>query len=1581
MGYEKTIPLANVLTKESKTLEESFTRHHSKRPSIATVNEPADTRRRETNESESEHLPKNGRSDEGTGIKELSSRKAVANRKDVSVSVTQLYADPLDAIDLQNSQRSVISEKPTAAAGTSPAHQKTTIYSTPSFSAERNNNQQDIYLTPQLNASLVFSSSSSDKTKLSSASTSKNDDLMNKNSEKRRNGLDTLNTSSPRRDDSPHQGDQPNRNANSSPTPTTLENTTTEVNMNTPWNVNLIQSKSRTHHDRIPEATPWQGDQSQNLYSIQLRTPKTLENTAAEVNTNTPWNMSLRKVPSLDTDDSGNASPAETSFWSGVHLKKVSDSSIVADGAGVDTRLPLKVDANSIKMLQDGLSMGGVKNVLTRDGLSTSMINVDHNIPGPIPLMDDPQYAKYFTMLKLGLPMGAVKNAMTRDGLEPTVMDGDHNAPVPTPLKDDPQYTKYFTMLQKGLTMEAAKNAMTRDGLDPSVIDNLMDDPLLYEKYSKIPSPMCSRQNHPKSPTKQVHGGGLNMTSTNDGGESVRWSIGDTIDLLKLPVDLFPMQSRTKNIPLANDTSTCVLMGSEVMVIAQKRNDCDSGNIANVLWCKNYTEIRSLNLLDTSESGIVRAEISINEGRSYPLCFDSLPTWIDLIQIFYQFKNNFPAKVDDNHVETEDEHKQSGAVEEIILYSGEELKLITQYRKMRKSVPKEAIELRLENKGVSDSVRDAIFEPEKKLFKIPNHIHPLAGGGIAAAAAAMKWNNNQDLADNTSNDEIRPIHPLAGGGIAAAAAAAAMKRNNNQDLADNTGNDEIRPIHPLAGGGISAAAAAAAMERNNNQDANNGASNDAARPIHPLAGGGIAAAAAAAAMKRITDNGASNDAARPIYPSTVGEITVAPIINQGVTNGASNNTRLPLKDDPKYAKYFKMLKMGIIMGAVKNAITKDGLNPSVMDGDHNAPAPMPLKDDPKYAKYFKMLKMGLPMGAVKNAITKDGLNPSMMDGDHNAPAPMPLKDDPKYAKYFKMLKMGLPVGAVKNAITKDGLDPSVMDGDHNLPASTCRNAPSDTKKSNQDKFNRVKVYWDGAVKGDVSDSIWGGGSPGVEVIFDDPEFEMRVQKERRKKIDAPTVIEAITPHKGKKKVEIIDGSKNLQCEVLLRHLKDIAPEKIAIAVDEVNPDAFSSERVGSLKAFLPTEDEQSKLKKHLAQGELTDLNQCERIMVQMMNVEHCKEKLEGLSFIHGYSQHLTELQKNLKVIDKACDELKESKQFRSILTLVLGFGNKINTAAGMRKSVTIPMSSLVKLKETKDIDSEMTLLELLVHIIMKKKQDITLLSFQEEIPSVRQATKVEWGTMVENAYKSISESVGKLREFQKLIAVQDFLVQEGLHDQGCFLSDLKTSMECTKARFDKLTSEYFRDDVKVPHQWFMDIDAFTKDFQKARVAVTKKFEAAEKKATVVTKSRPGTPASIKQGFKANFTTAITTPKPPTLLELIARDTPASIKQGYKANFTTETATPKPPTLLELIARGTPASIKQGYKANFTTETATPTPSTPFEVKIRKINTIPSMSVSLENHPIHTDKRAIRSSTSLGSGILPDWEVAIARDEH
>lgn len=70
---------------------------------------------------------------------------------------------------------------------------------------------------------------------------------------------------------------------------------------------------------------------------------------------------------------------------------------------------------------------------------------------------------------------------------------------------------------------------------------------------------------------------------------------------------------------------------------------------------------------------------------------------------------------------------------------------------------------------------------------------------------------------------------------------------------------------------------------------------------------------------------------------------------------AANDERPALKDDPKYSRYFRMLKIGMPMDVVKHAMIRDCLDPAVMDGDHNKPAceGIPLKDDPKYSKYFK----------------------------------------------------------------------------------------------------------------------------------------------------------------------------------------------------------------------------------------------------------------------------------------------------------------------------------------------------------------------------------------------------------------------------------------------------------------------------------------------------------------------------------------------------------------------------------------------------------------------------------------------------
>jgi len=129
------------------------------------------------------------------------------------------------------------------------------------------------------------------------------------------------------------------------------------------------------------------------------------------------------------------------------------------------------------------------------------------------------------------------------------------------------------------------------------------------------------------------------------------------------------------------------------------------------------------------------------------------------------------------------------------------------------------------------------------------------------------------------------------------------------------------------------------------------------------------------------------------------------------------------------------------------------------------PPAMAVKDDPQYAKYFKMLKFGLAVGACKLKMQAEGMDPSILDLDPDSPSPnggggqppppgggappppppppaapkILLKDDPLYSKYFKMLKFGSPVGACKLKMEADGVDPSILDMD---PDSPSPNQPS-----------------------------------------------------------------------------------------------------------------------------------------------------------------------------------------------------------------------------------------------------------------------------------------------------------------------------------------------------------------------------------------------------------------------------------------------------------------------------------------------------------------------------------------------------------
>ena len=145
----------------------------------------------------------------------------------------------------------------------------------------------------------------------------------------------------------------------------------------------------------------------------------------------------------------------------------------------------------------------------------------------------------------------------------------------------------------------------------------------------------------------------------------------------------------------------------------------------------------------------------------------------------------------------------------------------------------------------------------------------------------------------------------------------------------------------------------------------------------------------------------------------------------------------------------------------------------------DAPPPPPpvarIDTHPDYAPLFKMLRLGVPMGNVKQKATALGLRTDVLEdpaapitilgGDGGGgggaapaaptaatpaaprappppppppsaptPAPQPPPDagkpalGPEYDKFLKMLKVGIPLGAVKSKAALEGLDPNLITG-------------------------------------------------------------------------------------------------------------------------------------------------------------------------------------------------------------------------------------------------------------------------------------------------------------------------------------------------------------------------------------------------------------------------------------------------------------------------------------------------------------------------------------------------------------------------
>ncbi|KAG7382834.1 hypothetical protein PHYBOEH_010225 [Phytophthora boehmeriae] len=477
-------------------------------------------------------------------------------------------------------------------------------------------------------------------------------------------------------------------------------------------------------------------------------------------------------------------------------------------------------------------------------------------------------------------------------------------------------------------------------------------------------------------------------------------------------------------------------------------------------------------------------------------------------------------------------------------------------------------------------------------------------------------------------------------------------------------------------------------------------------------------------------------------------------------SSSSEKDQTPLKDHPKYEKYFKMLKVGLPPPVVKHKMQSEDVDPAILDMDPNKPLPemtqsasgldaeaeaayqAQLKEyEAKHGKYTQMVKVGLPPAVVEHKMRMDGVDPAWLNGPPKRPEPKtgePTEEEraahrKKYHKYFNMLRMGLPRGAVEHKMRMAGVDPKELDG----PVSTATPVEQPKPKTLKRKDSiRKKLHWEGKKHGGRArrDSLWGASSfdEAKEQVSDESramleKLFVKSLTDNKKRNSTAKSDGAAAQKKKKAMVQLIDMKKSQNIAITLARVKLSYPE-LKREILAMNPTVLSTSQVRSLMDMWPDRKEEEAIKAF--KGDIATIGAAEKFLVEVSSVPRFREKLGCLVFKQEFPSRAQELRKSLSLVIRGVHQVCSSAELRQLFIYILQIGNLLNFGdadSGDHGVEAFSLGSLVKFSQTKAFVGGITFLQ---YVVQSIERDVPQLAhFYNGIDLISKCSKVAFNSL------------------------------------------------------------------------------------------------------------------------------------------------------------------------------------------------------------------------------------------------------------
>ncbi|KAK3211275.1 hypothetical protein Dsin_015981 [Dipteronia sinensis] len=345
------------------------------------------------------------------------------------------------------------------------------------------------------------------------------------------------------------------------------------------------------------------------------------------------------------------------------------------------------------------------------------------------------------------------------------------------------------------------------------------------------------------------------------------------------------------------------------------------------------------------------------------------------------------------------------------------------------------------------------------------------------------------------------------------------------------------------------------------------------------------------------------------------------------------------------------------------------------------------------------------------------------------------------------------------------------------------------------------------------------------------------------------------------KVQLIELRRAYNCEIMLTKVKIPLPD-LMCSVLALDDSALDVDQVDNLIKFCPTKEETELLKGY--NGDKENLGKCEQFFLELMKVPRVESKLRVFSFKRQFCTQVSDLRKNLNIINSASEEVRNSAKLKRIMQTILSLGNALNYGTARGSAVGFRLDSLLKLTDTRARNNKMTLMHYLCKVLAEKLPE--LIDFAKDLMSLEASTKIQLKYLAEEM-QAISKGLEKV--VQELTASENdgpvsenfcMILKEFLGFAEGEVRALASLYSNVGRNADALAQYFGEDPARCPFEQVVStLLNFVKMFDRAHQENCKQLEFEKKKAQKeaeneklkMSGAKKGAERLIKTSFKSN----------------------------------------------------------------------------------------------------------------------------------